>query len=245
MLRANRAVEILDALALAKELKLKAVVTGGLEAWQVADSLKAAKVPVIIVGTLRLPGATTDPYDAPYANAARLHAAGVPFAIASNSGGPNQATAPRNLPYDAATAVAYGLPEAEALKSVTLAPAQFLGVADQIGSLEVGKCADLVVTAGHLLQPTNDVKVLFIDGKPIPPQSRHTRLYGEYRRRLAEIRAGSSRMGTDHIVKKLAPPVPYQRRFADVVQSFLSLRARSNRTGVEKVTGLISNRNDP
>lgn len=205
LLRADRAVEIFDALALVKEFKLKAIVTGGLEAWKTAEALKAAKVPVIVAGVLRLPDNPSDPYDAPYANPARLRAAGVPFAIASNSGGPNQATAPRNLPYDAATAVAFGLSEADAIQAVTLGPARLLGVADQFGSLEVGKRADLVVTAGHLLQPTTDVKVVLIDGKPIPPQSRQTRLYAEYRRRLAEIRAGSAKTGTDHVVKRPAP----------------------------------------
>src|SRR5262249_51804572 len=79
--RADRAVEILDALAIAEELKLKAIISGGIEAWKVADRLKAAQVPVLVGGTLQLPAEPTDPYDAPYANPAKLHAAGVVFAI--------------------------------------------------------------------------------------------------------------------------------------------------------------------
>ena len=90
-------VEILDALKMAADLKLKAVISGGAEAWKVAsDALKAAKVPVLIGGTLRLPTDATDPYDAAYANPARLYEAGVTFAI--KSGGPDVGTASRNLP---------------------------------------------------------------------------------------------------------------------------------------------------
>ena len=121
---AEHRTEILDALKIADELKLKAIISGGADAWKVADALKAANVPVLVGGTLQLPTEPTDPYDAPYANPARLFEAGVTFAIRSKDGGPEQATAPRNLPYEAATAVAFGLPEAEALKAVTLAPAR-------------------------------------------------------------------------------------------------------------------------
>jgi len=189
--------EILDALKIAKDLKLKAIISGGREAWKVIDALKEAKVPVIVAGTLRLPEYATDPYDSVYANPARLSEAGIPFAICSKGAGSDLATNPRNLPYEAATACAFGLPEAEALKAVTLAPAQILGVADQLGSIEPGKRANLVVTAGHILQPTTEVKALVLNGKPLPPDSRQTRLYDRYRRRLAEVRAGRSPLGID------------------------------------------------
>ncbi len=192
---ANARVEILDALKLVEELKLKGIVSGGAEAWKVADSLKAAKVAVIIAGTLRLPTEATDPYDSPYANPAKLHEAGVTFAI--KSGGSDFGTAARNLPYDAAVAVAFGLPEAAALRAVTLTPATLLGVADQLGSIEPGKRANLVITAGHVLQPTTEVKGLFIAGKPLAPESRHTRLYAKYRARLAEVKAGTAPLGID------------------------------------------------
>src|SRR4029077_168080 len=76
-------------------------------------------------------------------------------------------------------------------------PAQILGVADQIGSLETGKRANVVVTAGHLLEPTTPVLALFIDGEPVRPESRHTQLYAKYRRRLDEVRAGRARLGID------------------------------------------------
>ncbi len=162
-----------------------------------ADALKTAKVPVLVSGTLRLPTHSTDPYDAAYANPARLFEAGVSFAIKSGTGGSDVATASRNLPYEAATAVAYGLPEAAALRAVTLAPAEIFGVADQLGSLEVGKRANLVITAGHILQPTTEVKGLFLAGKPLTPESRHTRLYAKFRGRLAEVKAGTAPLGID------------------------------------------------
>ena len=204
--RADRRVEILDALAIAEELKLKAIITGGADAWKVVDRLKALKVPVLIGGTLRIPAEPTDPYDAPYANPARLFEAGIPFAIRSGGMGPDQATAGRNLPYEAAMAVSYGLPEAEALKAVTIRPAEILGVADRVGTLEAGKLANIVLSAGHILQPTTEIKALFIAGKPLAPESRHTRLYQKYRRRLTDIRAGVAPLGVELAPKPPAAP---------------------------------------
>jgi imidazolonepropionase-like amidohydrolase len=203
---ADQQVEILDAIEIAKTLKLKAVVSGGSEAWKVASVLKDAKIPVLVGGTLRLPRHDYDPYDAEYANPAKLHDAGVTVAIRAQGGGAGSATAGRNLPYEAAAAVAFGLPEEAALRSVTLTPAQILGVADQVGSLETGKRANIVVTAGHLLQPTTSVLALFIDGRPVAPESRHTHLYAKYRRRLDEVRSGRARLGIDRPATSLSGP---------------------------------------
>ncbi len=194
---AEHAVEIQDAIALAKELKLKAAVSGASGAWAVADALKEAKMPVLLGGTLRLPTQEYEPYDAPYSAPARLHAAGVPFAIRSQRGGPSEGTAARNLPFEAATAVAFGLPREAALRAVTLAPAEILGVAAELGSIETGKRANLVITAGDLLEPTTSVLGIFIDGKPIAIESRHTRLYDKYRGRLDLVRKGRARLGLD------------------------------------------------
>ena len=201
--RADRRVEILDALKLAEELKLKAIITGGAEAWRVADALKAAKVPVLIAGTLKLPNDATEPYDAPFAAPAKLQAAGVAFAIRSIGSGADQAMQARNLPHEAGMAVAYGLPEAEALKAVTLYPAQILGVADKLGSIEVGKRANLVIAAGSPLQATTEIKALFLGGKPETPASKHTRLYDKFRRRLDEVKSGGAPLGLD-----VASPAP-------------------------------------
>ncbi len=213
--RANQPTEIRDAIKLAKDLELKAAISGGTEAWKVAAELKASKLPVLVAGTLRLPPGASEPYDASYANPARLHAAGVPFALCSMGRGPGSATASRNLPYEAATAIAFGLPEDDALKAVTLYPAQILGVADQLGTIEAGKRANLVVTAGHLLQPTTEVKALFVDGKAVAPESRHTRLYAKYGRRLDEIKAGAARLALDRSSPTAASPAQSPRTEGD------------------------------
>ncbi len=203
ILHADQQVEILDALEIIRELKLKGVISGGSEAWKVAEAIKQANVPVLVGGTLNLPRHDHDPYDSAYANPAKLHAAGVSVAIQTNRRGSTSETAARNLPFEAASAVAFGLPEDVALKAVTLTPSQILGVADQVGSLEAGKRANLVVTAGHLLQPTTPVLALFIDGEPLRPESRHTRLYAKFRHRLDEVRAGRARLGIEQMPTSL------------------------------------------
>ena len=192
ILHADQPVEILDALDLARELKLKAVISGGSEAWKVADAIKKADVPVLI-GRHAQPAAASvrSRTTRPIQTRPSCTPPACTIAIHSRSGGSGGGeTAARNLPYEAATAVAFGLPEDVALKAVTITPAQILGVADQVGSLETGKRANIVVTAGHLLQPTTPVLALFIDGEPVRPESRHTQLYAKYRRRLDEVRAG-------------------------------------------------------
>jgi imidazolonepropionase-like amidohydrolase len=191
VIQANRKQEILEALQLADELKLKVVISGGLDAWKVADELKKRDAAVIVGPVMNLPLEGYDPFDAPYACAAKLHQAGVRFCI--RSGG---AANTRNLPYEAAMAASYGLPTAEALKATTLYPAQILGVADQLGSIEQGKRANLVLTNGDLLQASTQVLALWIDGRPLEPTSKHTRLYERYRERLKEVKEGQAPLGT-------------------------------------------------
>jgi imidazolonepropionase-like amidohydrolase len=102
----------------------------------------------------------------------------------------------RNLPYEAAMAVSFGLPPEEGLKAVTIYPAQILGVADRLGSIETGKRANLVLTNGDILQASTQVLALFIDGRPLEPTSKHTRLYERYRERLHEVKEGRAPLGT-------------------------------------------------
>jgi imidazolonepropionase-like amidohydrolase len=191
VIQANRKQEITEALKVADELKLKMILSGGLDAWKVAGELKKRDVPVIVGPVMALPDEPYDPYDAPYAGPARLHEAGVRFCIRS-AGQENT----RNLPYEAAMAASYGLPPDEALKAVTLYPAQILGVADQLGSIEPGKRANLVLTNGDVLQASTQVLGLFIDGRPLQPTSKQTRLYERYRERLHEVKEGKAPLGT-------------------------------------------------
>jgi imidazolonepropionase-like amidohydrolase len=191
VIQANRKQEILDALKLADELKLKVILSGAIDSWKVTDELKKRDVPVILGPLMTMPAEMYDPYDAPFACAARLHEAGVRFCIRS-AGSANT----RNLPYEAAMAASYGLPPEEALKAVTLYPAQILGVEKELGSIETGKRANLVLTNGDLLQASTQVLALFIDGRPLEPTSKHTRLYERYKERLQEVKAGRAPLGT-------------------------------------------------
>ena len=162
----------------ANEMKLKPVILGGGEAWRVASFLKENNVPVIVNNVLALPRTEDEPYDVNYSSPGKLHQAGVRFAISEGGGAET-----RNLPYNAGMAAAFGLPKDEALKSVTLYPAQIMGVADKFGSIEVGKVANLVVTTGDLLEAKTDTKYLFIDGRPIPLGTKHTDLNDLFKNR--------------------------------------------------------------
>jgi imidazolonepropionase-like amidohydrolase len=177
--RAERERDIRAAVRFAEEMKLKPVVIGGSESGRAAQFLKEHNVPVILDSVLNLPLREDDPYDSLYENAARLQAAGVRFCISTGDSGAHV----RDLPFHAGMAAAYGLPRAEALKAVTLYPAQILGVADRVGSVEQGKLANLVVTDGDLLEARTHVRYLFINGRQIPLVSRHTMLYDQFKDR--------------------------------------------------------------
>jgi len=199
VVQANRRQEIIDALKLADDLKIKVVLSGAVEAWKAADELKKRDVPVIVGPIMALPqDREFDRYDAPFINPAKLKEAGVRFCIRTNStgGGNSGGSNTRNLPYEAAFAVSYGLPAEDGLKSVTLYPAQILGVADQVGTIETGKRANLVLATGDILQASAQVQAIFIDGKPLEPTSKQTRLYDRYRERLKEVKEGKAPLGT-------------------------------------------------
>jgi imidazolonepropionase-like amidohydrolase len=177
--RADREPEIRGAIRFAEEMKLKPIILGGDDAWKIAGLLKEKNVPVILTGILNLPLREDDPYDALYENAAKVQQAGVRFCISTGNNG----SAVRNLPFYAGMAAAFGLPKEEALKAVTLYPAQIMNVADRLGSIEVGKIANLVVTDGDLLETRTHIRRLFIDGRDVPLTSRHTELYDAFKNR--------------------------------------------------------------
>ena len=177
--RAERDRDIRAAVRFADEMKLKAVILGGSESWKAAQFLKERSVPVILDSVLNMPLREDDPYDSLFENASKLQAAGVRFCISTGDSGAHV----RDLPFHAGMAAAYGLPKLEALKAVTLYPAQILGVADRVGSIEVGKIANLVVTDGDLLEARTHVRHLFIAGRQIPLVSRHTMLYEQFKER--------------------------------------------------------------
>lgn len=174
-MHADNAQTILDALRFAKEHALRVVVYGAAEGWKVADALAREKVPVVVGPVLAMPRDRHDPYDAAYANAAVLARAGVEFAIMTA----DEENA-RNQAFHAAMACAYGLPREEALRAITYYPARILGIEDELGSLAVGKVADLVMTDGDLLEITSRVEALWIDGRPVDVSNRQTELYERY-----------------------------------------------------------------
>jgi imidazolonepropionase-like amidohydrolase len=176
---ADREVDIRNAVRFADEMKLKPIITGGNEAWKAADLLKQKNIPVILTGIWSLPGRPDDYYDVLYENPAKLQRAGVRFAISSGDSGANV----RDLPYQAGMAGAFGLSPDEALKSVTLYPAQILGISDRMGSLEVGKIGNVVVASGDILDPRTKIMHLFINGRKVPLTSKHTELYERFKDR--------------------------------------------------------------
>jgi imidazolonepropionase-like amidohydrolase len=176
---AERERDIKAVIKFADDTKTKAIIMGGQESWKAADALKQKNIPVIFTNIYSLPVRDDDAYDSMFDVAGKLQKAGVQFCIATDS----ETAVIRDLPYQAGMASAFGLPKDEALKAVTLYPAQILGVADKIGSIEVGKMADIVVTNGDILEPTTKILHLFIKGRKLPLTSRHTELYEQFKDR--------------------------------------------------------------
>ena len=169
--------QIRGVLALADSFKLKVILRGPRDAWRLADTLAARGIPVIVGPTTQVPG-TDDPYDAIYAQPGALVKAGVKIAFQTSG-----ASDVRDLPYNAALATGYGLDMDEAMKALTINPAQIFGVADRYGSLEPGKVANVIVTTGNPLDVRSNVKYLFIRGEQVPLTDRHTKLYEQFRAR--------------------------------------------------------------
>jgi imidazolonepropionase-like amidohydrolase len=172
---ADRARDIRNAVEFCDKQKLKMILAGGAEAYKVKDLLRSKGIPVILRPTLSLPIEEDNTYDRLLSQPAELAAAGVKFAFGSFDN-----SFARRLGQQAANAVAYGLAYDEALKAVTIYPAEIFGVADQVGTLETGKVANFIVTNGDPLELTTDVKFLFIKGQRTSLDNRHQRLYEKY-----------------------------------------------------------------
>ena len=153
------------------------------EGWRLADKIAKAKIAVITGPVLAVPGRDNDRYDASYANAGKMSKAGVKVAIRTD-GSENT----RNLPFNAGFAAAYGLGIDEALKAVTIYPAEIFGVADKYGSLEKNKVANLFVSTGDPFETKTQIEHLFIKGWKIPLESRHTLLYDEFLERTPGVK---------------------------------------------------------
>lgn len=179
---AEGAAQINDAITWAKAEGVKLVIRGGRDALFVADRLKAENVPVILTSTMAAPDRDYEGYDGAYSTPAKLHAAGVKFAISGGSGGLYS----NRLPWEAGVAVAFGLPEEEALKAVTINAAEFLGVSDKVGSLEVGKEATLLITTGTPLDMTSNIIQSYIQGREINMMDIHKLFFQKYMEKIKQ-----------------------------------------------------------
>jgi imidazolonepropionase-like amidohydrolase len=174
--------QINDAITWGKEEGLRLVIRGGRDAIHVADRLRAENVPVILTSTMAAPGRNHEGYDGAYSSPAELHKAGVKFAIAGGTGGLYS----YRLPWEAGVAVAFGLPEEEALKAVTINAAEFMGIADKVGSLEVGKQATLLITTGTPLDMTSNIEQSYIQGREIDMNDIQKHFFQKYMEKIRQ-----------------------------------------------------------
>jgi imidazolonepropionase-like amidohydrolase len=178
LVNANAERDIKNAIEFADKHGLKLIIAGGADAYRVTDLLAKKNVPVILGPVQALPSREDEPYDIRNTTPGALAKAGVKFALATFNSSDS-----RTLPYEIGNAVSYGLAKDEALKAITLYPAQILGLADQLGSLEPGKVANLIVTNGDPLEIRTEVRYVFINGQPTSLENKHRQSYEKYRAR--------------------------------------------------------------
>ena len=181
---ADGAAQINDAITWAQEEGVRLVIRGGGDAIHVADRLVANDIPVILTSTMAAPSRDYEGYDGAYTMPARLHEVGVRFAISGGSG----ALYTNRLPWEAGVAVAFGLPEEEALKAVTINAAEFMGISDKVGSLEPGKQATLLITTGTPLDMTSDIVQSYIQGREIDMNDIQKHFFDKYMEKVRQNR---------------------------------------------------------
>lgn len=171
----NKVSDIRAAIKWLKGKPFDVVLTGVREGWRATKELVEAKIPVITGPILGMPSRGSDRFDKAYSNAGEMMKAGVKVAIRTN-----ETENVRNLPFNAGFAAAYGMGTDEALKAITINTAEIFGVADQYGSLESGKMANLFICDGDPFETKTQISHLFIRGLQVPIESRHTLLYDEF-----------------------------------------------------------------
>lgn len=182
MIRCWEYKQILRAIEFATHFGLRAILVGCSDAWRCIDEIKRSGFPVIVGRVHSLPMRDEEDYDLPYRLPAILAQAQIPFAI-SDAGFWQQ----RNLPFQAGTAVAFGLSRDAALRALTLTPAEMFGLADRIGSIQVGKDATLIVSSGDVLDIlTNRIERAYVQGRAVSLESKQTRLADKYRTRYRQ-----------------------------------------------------------
>lgn len=186
LVTAHRAREIQSAVSFAVEQKVRIMIFGGHDAVLCADLLKQYDVPVIVDAVHRNPLRDHDNYAASYTLPERLRQAGIRFCISGSSR--DETWNARNLPYHAATAVAYGLPYEEAVRAITAYPAQILGIADRVGTLAAGRDATLFVCDGDPLETDTQIELAWIQGRRVDLNNRHKQLYHKYSEKYRQLR---------------------------------------------------------
>ena len=172
--------QIRQAMLLAKQYGLKLTIVGGRDSWRMADELAAAKVAVIYTAPYGLPTRVDENFRQAFITPKVLQDAGVQYALSLDGYWDT-----RNLVFAAGQAISYGLTPEQALRSVTINAAQIAGVADTIGSIEVGKAASLVVSDGDIFDYLgHKVTHLWIDGRAVDLNNRHKQLHDKYRQRI-------------------------------------------------------------
>jgi imidazolonepropionase-like amidohydrolase len=181
LVEADKASDIEAAMALAKEYGFRLVIQGGAEAWQIADKLAAARIPVLTGAMNNIPESFTS-LGQRQENAGILSRAGVAVSVIGNAGGGDEeAFNVRNVRFEAGNAVAYGMDWNAALRSITLTPAETFGVADRVGSLAPGKLADVVIWSGDPLDFSSQPERVFVRGRELRQPSRQDLLEERYK----------------------------------------------------------------
>jgi imidazolonepropionase-like amidohydrolase len=168
--------EIREAIEFADKQKIKIILADAYESYKVLPLIKSHNISVVLGPTLSLPLDRDDAYDQSFTIPEALYKAGIKFCIGTFS-----SKQTRNLPYQAAAGVPYGLPKDEAYKSVSLNAAEIFGVGSKLGSITEGKTADLIVSDGDPLEPATHVNMVFIDGKPASVDTRQKQIYEKYK----------------------------------------------------------------
>jgi imidazolonepropionase-like amidohydrolase len=174
-IRAGKEQAIKEAVQFAGEEKIKMILGDPVEIGSTGSLLKERKIPVVLGESFALPVHEDDPYDSRYTLASEFYKAGVKICF-----GTFDVQFARNVPFEAAQAVAFGLPHDEALKAITINSAEVLGAGDQIGSIEKGKIADVILTDGDPMEATTSIRQMFIAGQEVSLESRHTREYQKW-----------------------------------------------------------------
>jgi len=183
-IQAHEISQIQSAISWAEKENIRMVLTGARDAGYIAEQLAEKNIPVMVGEVIGGPARQWEFYGESYALPSKLHDAGVQFCISGDMG----AASAYRLPHHAAAAVAFGLPEEEAMKAITLNAAEILGLNEHMGSLEPGKDASIIITNGNPLEFSTQVEMMFLQGRQIDLNSKHQQLYEKYLIKMEQVR---------------------------------------------------------